>query len=81
MKYFPPQGMVKQWISSGALQPNPVDQPMAMVNARGYKLSEVEKERALYLLTNADVPFREFQELPEVKQAMNCISIADKKNN
>ena len=70
MKYFPPPAKVKEWVEKGTLRPNPIDQPMAKVQDKGYKLTEIEKERALYLLTSADVPFKEFQELPEVKTAM-----------
>ncbi len=73
MKYFPPVEKVKKWIDNGSLRPNPIDQPMAKVKDRGYKLTDIEKERALYLLTSADVPFKEFQELPEVKAAMESI--------
>ena len=69
MKYFPPGWKLREWISAGALRPNPIDQPMAKFREKGYKLSNAEKERALYLLTNAEVPFKKFSELPEVRRS------------
>ena len=70
MKYFAPQWKLKEWVTKGTLRPNPVDQPMARFKDAGYSLTKSEKERALYLLTNAEVPYKEFQELPEVRKAL-----------
>jgi len=49
-----------------------VDQPMAKFKDKGYRLSKTEKERALYMLTNAEVPYKEFTKLPEVQQAIEA---------
>ena len=78
MKYFPPKARVKEWIAQGRLRPNPVDQPMAKVKSRAQALTTQERERALYLLTNAEVPFAEFRAHPDVRTALASYS---KKNN
>ena len=62
MKYFAPQWKLREWLNTGALKPNPIDQPMARFWDRGYSLSPYETERALYALTNAELPWAEFRE-------------------
>jgi hypothetical protein len=71
-RYFAPQWQLKAWIASGALRPNAVDQPMAQFHAPGYHLTPQEQARALYLLTDAALPFAEFSKLPEVQRAVRA---------
>jgi len=39
-----------------------------------YQLTPAEQTRALYLLTNAELPFAEFAQLPEVQGALRASS-------
>ena len=70
MKFFPPGHMVRKWVANGQLRPNPIDQPMARFDQVSTKLSEEEKTRALFMLTDVSKPYKRFQALPEVKEAL-----------
>lgn len=45
---------------------------MAKFREPGYHLTPGEQARALYLLTDAELPFNEFAQLPEVKRAVRA---------
>jgi hypothetical protein len=70
MKYFAPSWKLREWISKGTLRPNLIDQPMAKFIDGGHELTAAEQERAFFLLTNADMVFKEFRKLPEVISAI-----------
>ena len=71
MKHFPPQAKVEEWQLSGALQPSPVDQPLAAVRGKAsVRLSERERLTALYLLTDGTEPLAAFQARPPVLAAL-----------
>ena len=84
MKYFAPQWKLREWLNTGALKPNPIDQPMARFKDKGFSLTPYETERALYALTNSEVPFQDFRDAikadREAKEAEKAAGKAKKKN-
>ena len=71
MKYFAPQWKLREWLNTGALKPNPIDQPMARFKDKGYGLTPHEKERALFALTNHEVSWDEFKQAIEEEKKKN----------
>jgi hypothetical protein len=67
----PPQHKVAEWVATGVLSPNPMDQPFTKFKDRSYQLSPEEYARALYLLTQEQAPFDDFRALPEVQRILN----------
>jgi hypothetical protein len=70
MKYFTPQRKLREWIMKGTLRPNIIDHPMSKFKDKSYDLTKIEKMKAPYFLTNADVPLQKFLAFPDVTETL-----------